>query len=89
MENIQAAGFQVPTPIQMQAIPVMLHVSFLLLHFICILLQGIWENLESGCSLALRHCVVSCTALEMDQLHQSSKPGHYNVCFGLVCGFVM
>ncbi|XP_068271692.1 probable ATP-dependent RNA helicase DDX52 isoform X1 [Nyctibius grandis] len=25
MENIQAAGFQVPTPIQMQAIPVMLH----------------------------------------------------------------
>lgn len=28
MENIQAAGFRVPTPIQMQAIPVMLHVSF-------------------------------------------------------------
>uniref|UniRef100_A0A8B9GIZ2 Probable ATP-dependent RNA helicase DDX52 n=3 Tax=Amazona TaxID=12929 RepID=A0A8B9GIZ2_9PSIT len=25
MENIQAAGFRVPTPIQMQAIPVMLH----------------------------------------------------------------
>ncbi|XP_021271868.1 probable ATP-dependent RNA helicase DDX52 isoform X1 [Numida meleagris] len=25
IENIQAAGFQVPTPIQMQAIPVMLH----------------------------------------------------------------
>ncbi|XP_006138682.2 putative ATP-dependent RNA helicase DDX52 [Pelodiscus sinensis] len=25
MQNIQAAGFQVPTPIQMQAIPVMLH----------------------------------------------------------------
>ncbi|XP_062448386.1 probable ATP-dependent RNA helicase DDX52 [Rhea pennata] len=25
MENIQASGFQVPTPIQMQAIPVMLH----------------------------------------------------------------
>ncbi|KFZ54321.1 putative ATP-dependent RNA helicase DDX52, partial [Podiceps cristatus] len=25
LENIQAAGFQVPTPIQMQAIPVMLH----------------------------------------------------------------
>ncbi|XP_069729993.1 probable ATP-dependent RNA helicase DDX52 [Phaenicophaeus curvirostris] len=25
MENVQAAGFQVPTPIQMQAIPVMLH----------------------------------------------------------------
>ncbi|XP_068766163.1 probable ATP-dependent RNA helicase DDX52 [Struthio camelus] len=25
MENIKAAGFQVPTPIQMQAIPVMLH----------------------------------------------------------------
>ncbi|NXS12717.1 DDX52 helicase, partial [Neodrepanis coruscans] len=25
MENIQAAGFHVPTPIQMQAIPVMLH----------------------------------------------------------------
>lgn len=34
MENIQAAGFQVPTPIQMQAIPVMLHVGFLPLHFI-------------------------------------------------------
>lgn len=33
MENIQAAGFQVPTPIQMQAIPVMLHVSFLVPRF--------------------------------------------------------
>lgn len=33
MENIQAAGFRVPTPIQMQAIPVMLHVSFLVPRF--------------------------------------------------------
>lgn len=32
MQNIESAGFQVPTPIQMQAIPVMLHVSHLVLY---------------------------------------------------------
>lgn len=36
MENIQAAGFHTPTPIQMQAIPVMLHVSSL----------GFWDSAE-------------------------------------------
>lgn len=46
LENIQAAGFHAPTAIQMQAIPVMLHVSSLGL-------QGSYRTWGWGCLVPL------------------------------------
>lgn len=57
IQNLQAAGFQNPTPIQMQAIPLMLHVSSLECSgmFCCSVTMFAYHSLFCSVEIWLRH----------------------------------
>lgn len=51
LQNILDAGFQTPTPIQMQAIPVMLHVSVKASKCVCVRVCVCVHSLSSVCEI--------------------------------------